>query len=608
MISIRSLLSRAALALAPALLAACGGIGLPEAVRTGGTGSPKVAVSAGPITGLGGLVVNGVRFDETGARVTINGVADRAVSELQLGMMVEVVGEVDAATRTGKASSVTATALLSGPAGAVDLARDEIIVLGQRVEVKPGTSLQGASSLASVRTGDAVVVYGFWDYFGGHVDATRLEVRPAAAAPPTTIIGRLSSVAGTRVQIGSLVVETAGAAIANLATGLAAGAHVEVRGVLEAGGVLRAATVSGRAEISPVEGALTEIEGYVADFAGLASFKVLGLPVNASAARVEGQAGALAAGALVEVEGQVVQGVLVATVVEVKAGVSQPAAPQPITLKGTISDFVSASSLRVLDQTVDASAAAFTGGTAANLANGRAVEVTGLVRGNVLLASAVAFTDPPQPEGSRLAVSGAITAFVSASNFVVNGQPVTTVPGTVYVGGGVADLGNGRLVTVDGMLNAGVLTATSVVFQPVAQPAAVTLTGVIADFLSATSFKVNNQPITTTGATAYREGTAAGLANGRRVTIEGALAAGVVAASTVTFSDPPPTAEDAEVEGIIQVFVSVSNFTVKGQVIDATNARYSNGRPADLARGLKVHVKGPVQQGVLLARTCEIDR
>lgn len=607
MIPYRTLFSRAAFALLPALLAACGGIGLPEAVRTGGTGSPKAAVASGPITGLGGIVVNGVRYDESGARVTINGSADRPVSELQLGMMVEVVGEVDAATRTGKAASVNATALLSGPAGTVDLARAEIVVLGQRVEVKPATSLQGASSLASVQPGDTVVVYGFWDYFGGHVDATRLEVRPASAPPPTTILGRLSSVSGTRVQIGSLAVETAGAAIANLPGGLVAGTYVEVRGTLEAGGVLRAASVTGRAEISPVEGALTEIEGYVTEFAGLASFKVLGLPVNATSARLAGLAGALAAGALVEVEGQVVQGVLVATLVDVKSGLAQPATPQPITVKGPVSDFVSASSFRVLDQPVDASGAVFTGGTAANLANGRTVEVTGLVSGNVLVASAVVFNDPPPPEGSRLAVIGAITSFVSPASFVVNGQPVVTTAGTVYGGGTVADLANGRIVTVDGMLFAGVLTAWSVVFQPVAPPAAVTLTGIITDFLSAASFKVNNQAITTTGATAYREGTAAGLANGRRVTIEGLLAGGVVTATTITFSDPPPVAEDAEVEGTIQVFVSVANFTVKGQVIDATNARYSGGRATDLAKGLKVHAKGPVKQGVLQARTLQID-
>ena len=56
---------------AAAALAGCDA-GDPQTVRTGGTGAPK-SVTSGAIEGLGSVVVNGIRFDDTGARVTING-------------------------------------------------------------------------------------------------------------------------------------------------------------------------------------------------------------------------------------------------------------------------------------------------------------------------------------------------------------------------------------------------------------------------------------------------------------------------------------------------------------------------------------------------------
>ena len=79
-------------------------------------------------------------------------------------------------------------------------------------------------------------------------------------------------------------------------------------------------------------------------------------------------------------------------------------------------------------------------------------------------------------------------------------------------------------------------------------------------------------------------------------------------ATKVHFADAAPPSEPAEVEGRITSFVSVANFKVEGQVVDATSARFSGGRASDLANGLQVHAKGPIVAGVLRATTLEIDR
>ena len=115
------------------------------------------------------------RGGNTAARVTIDGVPDRPVSELRLGMVAEVRGEIDAALRTGKAESVSAAALVIGPVESANAPAGEITVLGQRVEIQAGTALLGASGVAGLAPGTVVAVYGFYDLLAGHIDATRLD-------------------------------------------------------------------------------------------------------------------------------------------------------------------------------------------------------------------------------------------------------------------------------------------------------------------------------------------------------------------------------------------------------------------------------------------------
>jgi len=70
--------------------------------------------------------------------------------------------------------------------------------------------------------------------------------------------------------------------------------------------------------------------------------------------------------------------------------------------------------------------------------------------------------------GDQLEVEGAITDFVSATDFKVSGWPVTTTASTVYEHGTVANLANDVKVEVEGAANAqGVLVANKVMFKEV---------------------------------------------------------------------------------------------------------------------------------------------
>jgi hypothetical protein len=60
--------------------------------------------------------------------------------------------------------------------------------------------------------------------------------------------------------------------------------------------------------------------------------------------------------------------------------------------------------------------------------------------------------------------------------------------------------------------------------------------------------------------------------------------------------------DEAEVEGLINEFISTAQFSVNGVRVDATNAINTTG----LALGVRVKVRGRSQAGVLLAATVDI--
>lgn len=110
----------------------------------------------------------------------------------------------------------------------------------------------------------------------------------------------------------------------------------------------------------------------------------------------------------------------------------------------------------------------------ADLANGLFVEVTSTVpvaNGDMILDRIRARDrdrdrDQLCDADCDFEIEGFVTAFVSATDFEVDGQPVTTTGSTVYVNGTVDTLALDVRVAVDGTVNAdGVLVADRIVFR-----------------------------------------------------------------------------------------------------------------------------------------------
>ena len=98
------------LAWACALVAGCGGGG--SSVPSGGSAVATSSFAAGPITGFGSVIVNGVHFDDRTAAVSDADGNPRTRDDLRLGMTTDVRGLAIGTDGDGNSASV-ATSIVS---------------------------------------------------------------------------------------------------------------------------------------------------------------------------------------------------------------------------------------------------------------------------------------------------------------------------------------------------------------------------------------------------------------------------------------------------------------------------------------------------------------
>lgn len=365
-----------AIAASVALLAACGGGG--TASTSAPTATYQSAYAAGPIAGFGSIVINGVHYDETNASVTDDDGVNHLGSDLKLGMVAEVQAKDFGDTnnvKTATAQSITISRLLRGPVGSVGT--DTLVMFGQTVKLTATTVFDDSLSggLAAIKAGDVVTVYGTLDTTTGIYTATRVEPKPGAAYfGLRASVTAYDSVAKT-LSIGTIVIDVSTATLP--AAGLQAGSLVRIK--------LQTAQVNGKWVAVSVKSAMqaphdvehSEIEGTITDFTSTSAFSVDGLPVDASKATFPDGSTGLAKGVRIEVEGAVVNGVLVATTVKIES--ERKAQDAGFEVDGLISavDTVK-STLVVRGVTISyAGAVTFAAGTVADLMIGARVEIHG---------------------------------------------------------------------------------------------------------------------------------------------------------------------------------------------------------------------------------------
>jgi hypothetical protein len=377
-----------------ALLLACGGSSVSfGSFSTGSPTATSIAVS-GPVSGFGSVIVNGIRFDDSLATITLDDDVASRDQDLRLGMVLEVAGNRSASDITrGTASTISGSSFVQGPITTIDTINRQLALLGLTVSVSNSTIFAGRDAagreitgLISLSPGDIVEIHGIADGQDG-LRATRIE-RKDPAITAVRLVGTARSATATSFTLYGTTVQYQPAALTNLST-VTENQTVRVKGVLAAPGTISATAIrSFRLGPAMREGFRTEIEGVISAFNSAASFTINGVPVDATNASSSGLAGL---GARAEVEGTVTNGVLIASKVEVKDENQQLATE----LHGTIASVdpvTSTFTLRDGSVTVrwSASSTAFTAPlTSTGLVPGARVEVRGRLVGNVAEATSI---------------------------------------------------------------------------------------------------------------------------------------------------------------------------------------------------------------------------
>lgn len=190
------------------IVTGCGGGG------TSGSAT-KTSFASGPITGLGSIYVNGVRYDDSSAKVSSeDDDTTHDQSELKLGMVVEVEASgssSDGTSRSGTASEVRFGSEIVGPVGAVTditltATGGTFKLLGQTIVVDAKTIFDNSLSggYTSITPGTVIEVHGIRNPDGSYT-ATRIEAESATPFKLRGAIANLDTTAMTFKIGGELI-------------------------------------------------------------------------------------------------------------------------------------------------------------------------------------------------------------------------------------------------------------------------------------------------------------------------------------------------------------------------------------------------------------------
>lgn len=362
-------------------LAGCGGGGSDSSagVSSGGTGS----FSAGPITGFGSIIVGAVRFDDSTASSILDIDDDNTDlrGKLKLGMMVRVKGKPKNGDRAD-ADSIEVRSELLGPIDSINTSAtpNTLVVLGQTVQISASTVFEdGLAGLPALSPGNIVEVHGFVDPVTHRLTATRIERKLLVNVKAFKLQGTVKALVNTSTvktfQIGPLTISFAAPVNIPASLVLANDMLVRVRLATTPATGTRTALKIRAVELEDEHKNRdeAEVEGTITAFTSSSKFSVNGLPVDASGASVPT---GLKLGDRVEVEGRLVNGVLVAKKVKLEDENDQ----LKFELHGIIGSLNTSGKTFVLrGVTIDFSGSVvFLKGTLSALETGRSVEVKGV--------------------------------------------------------------------------------------------------------------------------------------------------------------------------------------------------------------------------------------
>jgi len=365
---------------ATALLAACGG-GSDGADAGDGTATAS-SFTSGPISGFGSIIVGGVRFDDSLALI-VDEDGNRATrGDLKLGCVVDIdAGRIDRAEARAVALRIMLGGGLVGPVSAVDTTAGTLTLLGQTVLVTTSTVFDSAltGGLGGLTVGDVYEVWGLFDPANQRFVATRIAPRTGATEYRLRgVVAELDTTAKT-FKVGSELINYAAVPNADVPATLANGQFVRV--------TLQTTQVNGawlairlRHSVRTLEQRPeAHVEGVITVFTSAQSFEINGLQIDATNATFPDGTAGVVLGARVEVEGAIVNGVLVATEVELED--RRDLGRRLLEFRGEMGNLdTTAKTFALRGLTIwYGGTVEYRNGTEASLADGKIVEVKGVI-------------------------------------------------------------------------------------------------------------------------------------------------------------------------------------------------------------------------------------
>lgn len=363
---------------AASLLAACGG-GSDSADESTSTAA---SFTSGPISGFGSVIVGGVRFDDSLALIVDEDGNLATRDDLKLGWIIDVdAGRINRAEARAVALRITLGGTLVGPVSAVDTTAGTLTLLGQTVLVTTSTVFDSTitGGLGGLTLGSVYEICGLFDAANSRFVATRIA--PKAGATEYRLRGLVADLDTTAktFKIGSELVNYAGVPNADVARTLANGQFVRV--------TLQTTQVNGawvairlRHSVRTWEARPdVHLEGVITQFTSAQSFEIDGLKIDATNATFPDGTAGIVQGARVEVDGAIVNGVLVATKVELED--RRDFGRRTLEFRGTMSNLdTTAKTFALRGLTIwYGGTVAYSNGTEATLADGKIVEVRGVI-------------------------------------------------------------------------------------------------------------------------------------------------------------------------------------------------------------------------------------
>lgn len=311
------------------MLNGCGGSsgGSDTTAGIGGTG-----IAVGKITDFGSVFVNGDIFNTDTSQFIVDGDPNATQTDLAIGMVIIVKAETNNGIFTGKAIEVFYDDEVEGPVAAtpVDVpgsngTQKTFTVFGQTITIdETGTIFEG-TTFAGLDVDDVVEISGF-RASNTTIEATYVEFK-GTLVPGTTEVELRGTISGYSMGppetfvIDGVTITTDAMTEIDVAGGvLSDGLFVEVEGIIQPNSSVLAEKVEEEEEGFADDVDDVSLQGIISNYVSDADFEIDGQAIDASGAQISPAGVALGNGLEVEVEGEIVGGVLIAEEVEVREG------------------------------------------------------------------------------------------------------------------------------------------------------------------------------------------------------------------------------------------------------------------------------------------------